>query len=106
MHAAHSLKKLRACPTPMGRHASSRWPNNSAAYPNPARAANNGCTDVITGYSATYGARNAAKLTRFQNQTAQWRAKGAITVRGCGTPHACLLQPAWPGGARRLSCMR
>jgi len=33
---------------------------------------------VITGYSATFGKRDTTKLNRYNNQTLQWVAKGAI----------------------------
>lgn len=42
-------------------------------------SANDGCKDAVTGYSGTFGKRAAAGAERFNNQTAQWRAKGAIT---------------------------
>ena len=37
------------------------------------------CTNVVTGYSGAFGTRITGRLDRFNNQTAQWQAKGAIT---------------------------
>ena len=59
-------------------HRSGTSPRTAPMLP-PPRAANTNCVDVITGYSTTYGVRNSAKLERFSNQTAQWKAKGPIT---------------------------
>ncbi len=67
--------------------------NKPTPRQSPTTAANDGCTDAITGYSATFGRRDAAKLSRFGNQTDQWRAKGAITkVNAYFSPTAGCLQ--------------
>jgi hypothetical protein len=52
---------------------------------------------VITGYSGTFGKRASGQLERFNNQTAQWRGKGAITVSCAvvGAPAALLGQTLW-----------
>lgn len=36
------------------------------------------CTDTVTGYSSTFGKRKTAKLERWVNTTAAWKAKGRI----------------------------
>lgn len=51
-----------------------------AAHTHTTPPENDGCKDAITGYSGTFGKRNAGAVDRFNNQTAQWKSKGAITV--------------------------
>lgn len=46
---------------------------------NKKRNASDGCVNTLTGYSGTFGRRAAGRLDRFSNQTAVWRAKGAVT---------------------------
>jgi hypothetical protein len=82
-------------PTPPTR-AKTRRSNSSlqshAPSPPHARAAAAACDTVVTGYTATYGARDSTKLERFNNQTDQWAAKGNISVSP--SRRAALLPPA------------
>lgn len=69
-------------------------------------AANEGCRDVITGYSGTFGKRASGGTERFNNQTTQWRSKGAITVRLDGGPRTGTHARAreWASQARAPTC--